>query len=359
VEHAFGTGEPFSVGIEEELLLVDAQTHALAHVAEDLLPRIELPEGRADYEAHAAEVELRSPPSADAAAAVAALEEGRRATLAAGATLMGSGLHPAAALGDVRLVMKPRYEGVEREMRGLIKRTPECALHTHVGVPDADAAVAALRGLRDALPLLQGLGANSPFWFGADSGMASARAAVVREYPGRGVPPAFETWDEYLEAVSAAAAGGGPGDYSLLWWDVRLHPRLGTVELREIDAQTSLDDIAGLAALAQAIARRSAESPAERPAHSQALAWSCFNAARDGLDARIQHRGSLMPLRAAARDALDSLGDGDPALERVERILRDGGGADRQRAAHSRGGMPVLLAELVQGTRDGRRPAGA
>jgi carboxylate-amine ligase len=359
VEHAFGTGEPFSVGVEEELLLVDPDTHALAHVAEDVLPRVDLPEGRADYEAHAAEVELRSPPCPDAGAAVAALEEGRRAALAAGATLMGSGLHPSAALGDVRLVGKPRYEGVEREMRGLIKRTPECALHTHVGMPDADAAVAALRGLREALPLLQGLGANSPFWFGTDSGMASARAAVVREYPGRGVPPAFGSWDEYLEAVSAAAAGGGPDDYSLLWWDVRLHPRLGTVEVREIDAQTRLEEVAAVAALAQAIARRSAESPPAPAAHPQALAWSCFNAARDGLDAEILHRGSLMPLRAAAEETLRSLGDGDPALECVERILREGAGADRQRAAHSRGGMPVLLAELVSGTRDGRRPAGA
>lgn len=358
MEHAFGTGEPFTVGIEEELLLVDPETHELAHVAEEVRPRIDQPEEMVDYEAYAAELELRSPPSPDAAAAVAALASARRAANEAGATLMASGLHPAGALGDVRLVRKARYEGVEREMRGLIRRTPECALHVHVGMPDADAAIAALAGLRDALPLLQGLGANSPFWFGADSGMASARAAVVREYPGRGVPPAFGSWDEYVEAVDAAAAGGGPRDYSLLWWDVRLHPRLGTVELREVDAQTRLDEVAALAGLAQATARRAAESPPRRPAHPQAVAWSCFRAARDGLDAEILHEGALTPLREAARRTLAALGAGEPALEGVERMLADGNGADRQRAAHSRGGMPVLLRELVERTRDGLGPAG-
>ena len=144
-------------------------------------------------------------------------------------------------LFDVELVQSERYGRVERQMRGLIKRTPECALHVHVGLPDTDAAVAAMNGLRELLPLLHGLGANSPFWFGADSGMASSRAAVIRAYPGRGIPPVLDSWDDYLAALDAVRAGGGPTDHTMVWWDARPQPRLGTVELREVDVQSDLE----------------------------------------------------------------------------------------------------------------------
>ena len=165
---------------------------------------------------------------------------------------MGVGLHPDADCGDVQLVDSERYRRVEGEMRGLIKRTPECALHVHVGMPDPEAAVAASTGLREALPLIQGLGAGSAFWFGFDSGLASARSAMVRGYPGRGAPPPLRSWDEYLAELEAIGAGGGPQDHTMVWWDVRLQPRLGTIELRELDVQAGLDEAAGMAALVRA-----------------------------------------------------------------------------------------------------------
>ncbi len=354
-EHAFGSGEPFSIGLEEELLLVDPETHALAHVADRIVPALGMPEERAGHEAFLAEIELRSEPCASAGEAVAQLGEGRAAARAAGATPMAAGLHPDAAFGDVRLVDSDRYRRVEAEMRGLITRTPECALHVHVGMPDPEAAVAASTGLREALPLIQGLGANSPFWFGRDSGLASARSAMVRGYPGRGAPPPLRSWEDYLEQLDAIGSGGGPQDHTMVWWDVRLQPRLGTVELRELDVQSGLEEAAGIAALVHAIARRSAERPVEHPSPEQAIAWSWFRASRDGLDAEIAHEGRLMPLREAARATLDALGAGDPALDGVERILRDGNGADRQRVAHAAGGMPALLAFLVEETA-GREP---
>ena len=187
-QHRFGEGEPFSVGLEEELLLVDRDTLALAHVADRVLAAIDLPRERVDHEAFLAELEVRSEPRTSVGDAIGQLLEGRNTALRAGATLMAVGLHPDAELFDVELVESDRYKRVERQMRGLIKRTPECALHVHVGVPDPEAAVAAMNGLREVLPLLHGLGANSPFWFGRDSGMASSRAAVIRAYPGRGIP---------------------------------------------------------------------------------------------------------------------------------------------------------------------------
>jgi glutamate---cysteine ligase / carboxylate-amine ligase len=348
--HRFGQSEPFTVGLEEELLLVDRDTLALAHVADAVLERIELPRERVDHEAFLAELEVRSAPAGSVGEAIAQVYEGRRAALDTGATLMATGLHPDAALFDVELVQSERYERVERQMQGLIKRTPECAVHVHVGVPDPEAAVAAMNGLRDVLPLLHGLGANSPFWFGSDSGMASSRAAVIRAYPGRGIPPVLGSWDEYLAALDAVRAGGGPTDHTMVWWDARPQPRLGTVELREVDAQTSLDSAGAIAALGRAVVRRAVEAPSKRLAPEQALHWSSFRAARDGLNAEIYHDGRPVPLRVAAGLVLAGLDRDDPELELVERIIREGNGADRQRAAHERGGMPGLLRYLAEAT---------
>jgi carboxylate-amine ligase len=354
--HRFGEGEPFSVGLEEELLLVDAETLQLAHVADQLLTQVDLPRGRIDHEAFLAEVEVRSEPASSVAGAIAQLQEGRAESARAGAELspraaiMSAGLHPDAELFDVELVQSDRYERVDRQMRGLIKRTPECALHVHVGVPDTDAAVNAMNGLREWLPLLHGLGANSPFWFGSDSGMASSRAAVIRAYPGRGIPPVMRAWEQYLACLDAVRAGGGPTDHTMVWWDARPQPRLGTVELREVDTQTDLEAAAAIAALARAIVRRAVEQPVENPAPEQALHWSSFRAARDGLDAEIYCDGSPCPVREATRTLLGRLGDADPEIEGIERIVREGNGADLQRAAHGNGGMPALLRYLADGT---------
>jgi carboxylate-amine ligase len=362
LEHSFGSGAPFSVGIEEELLLVDPESLALAPVAERILRDLDAPAEGAAHEAYAAEIELRSPPCASAAEAADVLATRRAAARAAGATLLGVGLHPAGELFDARLVEADRYRRAEAAMRGLIRRTPECALHVHVGMPDPEAAIRAFNALRAELPLLAGLAANSPWWFARDSGFASARWALVRAYPGRGVPRPLRDLDEYAEVVAAAVAAGGLDDYTWLWWDVRLHPRLGTIEVREMDAQASLDDAAALAALVHALARAAAEE--EPPAlPTEALAWSQFRAARDGLDASlIGADGRLAPLREAARATVArvlpyarELGSEAP-LEGVERILEQGGGATRQRAAHERGGMRELLVWLVTET-GGRAPA--
>ena len=339
------------MGLEEELLLVDRETLALAHVADEILPRTGLPRERIDHEAFLAEIENRSEPQTSVGEAVDQLLEGRLAAVEAGATLMAAGLHPDSELFDVEIVDSDRYARVESQMRGLIKRTPECALHVHVGVPDTDAAVNAMNGLREVLPILHGLGANSPFWFGGDSGLASSRAAVIRAYPGRGIPPVMRGWDQYLACLDAVRAGGGPTDHTMVWWDARPQPRLGTVELREIDVQTSLDHAAAIAALARAIVQRAVEAPPKDFAPEQALHWSSFRAARDGLDAEVYLDGGPVPLRVAAGRVLEGLDSDDPELEGVERIVRGGNGADRQRDMHERGGMPGLLRYLAEATR--------
>jgi carboxylate-amine ligase len=356
MELAFRSSDPFTVGIEEELLLVDPATRALSHTAEEVLARMAIDSETAGHEAYACELELRSPPSATVGDAAAFIDNVRARARAAGATLLGSGLHPTAPLGDARLVDAERYRRAAAAMRGLFERTPECALHIHIGMPDPDSAIRAFNGLRAHLPLLQGLAASSPWWFGVDSGLASARFSVVRAFPGRGVPDHFHSYDQYAERIDAVVRAGGLDDYTFVWWDVRLHPRLGTVEVREMDAQSSLADAAAIAALVQSLARHETSAPAQPPQPPEAIAQSSFRASRDGLDATILHDGSLRPLREVVRAALElarpharELGCADE-LDGVERMLREGNGASRQRAAVGSGGSAAMIDLLVAET---------
>ena len=205
-------------------------------------------------------------------------------------------------------------------------------------------------GLREALPLIGALGAGSPYWFGIDSGLASARSAIVRAYPGRGLPPPLRGYDEYLEVLDGIAAGGGPRESTMVWWDARLQPRLGTIELRELDVQAGLVEAAGMAALVHAVARRAAEEPPSDFAPAEALHWSSFRAVRDGLDAELLWRGQLRPVREAASELLSELRGSDDALDGVEKILREGGAPRVQRAIREQDGMPAVLEHLADRT---------
>ena len=133
----------------------------------------------------------------------------------------------------------------------------------------------------------------------------------------------------------------------MVWWDARPQPRLGTVELREVDAQTDLESAAAIAALARAIMRRAVEAPVTDTAPEQALHWSSFRAARDGLDAEIYYDGGPQPLREVAGRVLAKLAARIPSSRASRRIVSEGNGAARQRAAHERGGMPGLLRYLA------------
>jgi glutamate---cysteine ligase / carboxylate-amine ligase len=353
----FGGAADFLLGVEDELLLVDPVTHALDHNTMEVLERLSLDplEGAAFPDSYAGLVELATPICTDASHAAGCVAALRQRVRAVGATAIGAGLHPTAAFGDVVHVPGARYRLIAAEMRGLQARTPTCALHVHVAMPDPDTAIRACNALREHLPLLQALAANSPFWHGRDSGLASARAQVFRAFPRSEIPPAFASYDEYAESVEAVAAAGDLPDYTYLWWDIRPHPVLGTVEVRAMDSQSSLRSIAGLTALVHALARWAAEQrgPWER---RQVLMESSFRAARDGLDATLWHNGALCPAVDVARATVElarphavELGS-DAALEEIERLLIEGNGATLQRAAYARGGLPALFAHLERET---------
>src|SRR4051794_3406179 len=199
---AFGTGRDFALGLEDELLLVDPGTHALSHTAVGLLERLDVPEaeGTAKPDTYAAMVELTAPVSATAGEATAAISGLRARVRAAGGTVLGAGIHPGGAHGDVVHFPAERYEVLAGQLRGLLRRTPTAAVHVHVGMPDAETAIRAFNGLREHLPVLGALAANSPFWFGRDSGLASARAPLFRGYRGAEIPRAFESYDDYARS---------------------------------------------------------------------------------------------------------------------------------------------------------------
>ncbi|CAA9475311.1 MAG: hypothetical protein AVDCRST_MAG85-261 [uncultured Solirubrobacteraceae bacterium] len=358
----FGRGPSYQLGVEEELILVDAAApHGLRHAATDLLRVLgsEVPgHGRLAPDTYEAEIELKSAVSQDAGEAIghirALREQIRDAAGASGSLAVGAGLHPAAAFGDVVHIDEERYAAIVRMLRGLITRTPTAATHVHVGMPDSATAILAYNGLRSHLPLLQALAANSPYWYGLDSGFASARAQAFRAYPRSEIPRAFRGFDDYARTIEGIVASAEIADYTFLWWDVRPHPLLGTVEVRAMDAQSDLDTVAGLAALVHGLALHEARNP--RPADgSEILMESSFRAARDGLEATIWFDGALRGVPEVARKAvaLARRQMDVPELEIVERILRDGNGADRQRAAFARGGLEAVLEHLVRETLPG------
>lgn len=345
---SFGA-HPWALGVEEELLVLDRDTLALAPDAPGLLERTVVPAsaGGLKPDTYAAEIELVSPVSPDAATAVGHLRALRAALRAEGATLAGCGIHPSAPYGEVVHAPGERYAAIVAQLRGLIGRTPTAALHVHVGMPDQDTALDRYHALREWLPLLQALAASSPWWFGRDSGLASARAQLFRGYPRGELPPAFPSWDAYETTVAEVVAAGDAEDYTFLWWDLRPHARLGTVEVRAMDAQASADDVQALAALVHGLACH-ADAPA-RPTSRAGLSESSFVAARDGVRASLLHRGARRPVPDVLADALRAAGD--PAEgEVLHRLVAEGGGAGRMRADAARGGLDALLRGVVERT---------
>jgi len=357
---AYCSGGDFTVGIEEELMLVDAAGALLgaeaAPLVSSLLHRTD--NGVVTGEVYVDQVELNSPVCAGAEDAVRALRTLRSWVAGQGVQTMAVGCHPSAPFGTAPLAHSARYDAIVEEYAGLL-RTPTAALQVHVGLPDAETAMLAYRGLRPRMPLLRALAAGSPYWHGVDSGLASARSAILRSYPRTTVPPLLRSWEDYLARTETLMAAAEVSDYTYVWWDLRPRPPLGTLEVRVMDAQASLSRIAGLTALVQGITRYAVESPDLNELSDDVTAINDHRVVRHGLDARIVDvDGTLRPLReiaqrvvAQARTALAA--DGlDAPLVVVDEMLCEPGEAARQRRLVTTGGMPALLDDLIARTAD-------
>jgi carboxylate-amine ligase len=354
--NAFGTSAPFSVGVEEELFLVDPVTGRQANSSSAVQGRLGPVDGTVERELHACQVELITDVCRSTDEAISTLGGLRHAVLATGAGLIGSGTHPAALEGEAEITDKERYERI-RDLLGDAVATPVGGLHVHVGMPDAETAIRSFNGLRRHLPLLQALAANSPFRHGRDTGLASAREVTVRGWPRSGVPRALRDFADFRAMAELLARAADVPDYTWFWWKMRPHPRLGTVEVRALDVQASLEDTAGLVALVHCLARHAAEADPEPDPPVEVLEEGAFRAARFGTAARLPDaEGRLRPVREVLEEALalarryaDELGCARE-LEGLSALLERGGGAGRQRAAYELAGMDALLRELTKVT---------
>jgi carboxylate-amine ligase len=358
-DDAFGSREPFTVGVEEELFLVDPVTGRQTNASAAVQRRLGAVDGTVERELHACQVELITDVCHSAGEAVGSLGRLRHAVVATGAGLIGSGTHPSAREGEAEITDKERYERI-RDLLGDAVATPVGGLHIHIGMPDAETAIRAFNGLRRHLPLLQALAANSPYRHGRDTGLASAREVTIRGWPRSGVPRAMSDFADFTAMARLLARAADVPDYTWFWWKLRPHPRLGTVEIRALDAQSTLEDTAGLVALAHCLARHAAEADPQPDPPAEVLEEGAFRAARFGVGARLPDAdGRLCPVAELLDEALTLAGAhaGElgcvKELARLPALLARGGGAGRQRAAYEIAGMDGLLRELTRLTSEG------
>ncbi len=344
-------------------MLLDPEDWSLAQCAPEVLAS--LPSEQADHtdgETHRSALELRSDPHPDAGSLGDQLMSLRRglakAVAARGMRAGAAGLHGCTTWTDTEVTESPRYDMVHDSMRVLARREPTFGLHLHVGVTHPEDAVRLSNRLRAHLPMLLALSANSPFWQGRETGMRSARTPLFQGFPRVGVPRAFAGYREWVEAVDVLLRCGAVPDPSFLWWDVRIQPRFGTVEVRVLDAQMEVADTLALVALFQSVSRlellegHTSERLLESP---EALAENRFLAARDGMDAALLDPagGRLVPAREALAELLEACAPHAEALGCAAELalvseLSWSSGADRQLSLGREGGPPVAMAGLAR-----------
>jgi carboxylate-amine ligase len=357
----FDAPAPFTLGIEEELMLLDPETLDLAPRSAALLERVE-GDGRFKLELPAAQFEIASPAlkgAPDVADFLAAARRDLKQAAAGLVELACSGVHPFAD-EEGELNAGERYKRTRREYGGLARRQLVFGLQVHVAVRPADKALAVYNGLREHLPELLALAANSPFYRGRDTGLAAVRPKLCELLPRQGVPPPLASWEEHAEALAWGARAGGIPEAAVWWWELRPHPGFGTIEVRVPDAQVTVEDAAAVAATVHALARALAErhdaGETTPPAAGWRIAENRWQALRHGLDGTLAdlETGEPRPTRERLSALLDELGPhavalGAEAQLRHARTLTECNGAKQQRERYEGGGMRVLTEWLIEG----------
>jgi carboxylate-amine ligase len=353
----------FTVGAEEELLLVHPSTGMP-------MPAIELAlalfdgDPRVVAEFRATQVEIVSPVCvavADVARELASTRRLLSSRLAPNARALAVGAHPTAA-DPGPISERPRYAAIAEAYPWAARHMLTSGLHVHVAVGGADRALAVHNAMRSYLPEIIALGANSPFHAGADTGLATVRTLLNRTLPRFGAPPAFATWSEFADFLAWGERSSTIPDLGCLWWDMRLHPGTGTLEIRAADVQTRVADSAALIALIQCLAYDLAGRYDEGellPVHDRDRIGEAMSmAARDGLAGSLPDlgQGELSPTSERVLALADRLRPAAWALgcvtelEHVEALVLDGGGARRQREIAALSGIDGLVFRLSSET---------
>jgi glutamate---cysteine ligase / carboxylate-amine ligase len=342
-----------TVGLEEELMLLDARTLDLAPRATEALDAV-AGDPRFKLEMPAAQFEIVTAPHATLTAAARDLAAARSALVAAlpaGLRVAGAGVHPfASGLGPLNRA--ERYDTIGAEYASVANRQLVFGLHVHIAIAGADRALAVYNAFRSHLPDLAALAVNAPFYEGRDSGLASVRSRISGLLPRQGVPPALTSWEAYASALTWFE------DPRQWWWELRLHPLYGTLEVRVPDTQATVADSAAVAAVALTLATRLAARHDAGEALPVAESWRIdqnrWTACRHGTGGemadletgrRSSTRERLEALLADVAPAAAQLGCADE-LERARAMLDDSGAA-RQRAVAAERGLRGLVSWLA------------
>ncbi|MDX6699370.1 MAG: glutamate---cysteine ligase / carboxylate-amine ligase [Solirubrobacteraceae bacterium] len=364
MEHRF-TGPNFTIGIEEELMILDPDTLDLTNMIEAMLESA--PEGDVKPELMESVLEIATSPCRDTAEAGVQLRDLRRgvrmAATAKGLAIGASGTHPFALWEDQRIVARPRYRDLISALRFVARQEIIFGIHVHVGLDDPDKAVHVANGMRVHIPVLLALSANSPFWRGDTTGLASTRTPIFRAFPRVGIPPTYDGWDDYVRRIEFMYECQVIEDYTYLWYDVRPHPNLGTVEIRVMDAQTRVEHTLGLAALVQALVRELSEHFDSGQQLSrypyEMLDENKWLAARHGLEGemvdlpsteRVGTKQLARRLVDRSREHAQDLGSA-AELEAVDDLLSRGNGAARQVVVYEANhDLREVVAEIIAAT---------
>ena len=366
MEHRFqDRGAPYTIGVEEELMILDAESLELVNAIESLLESA--PAGEIKPELMESVLEVSTDPcknTGEAGDQLRALRAQVREIAARKNMTIGSaGTHPFAMWEDQRIVARPRYRDLVSALRFVARQELIFGMHVHVAVDDPEQAIHVANGMRVHVPILLGLSANSPFWRAEATGLASTRTPIFRAFPRMGIPPTYKDWEDYEARIEFMVNARVIEDYTYLWHDVRPHPKFGTVEVRVMDSQTHVEHTLGIAALVQGLVRELCEHHEAGKQLSrypfEMLDENKWLAARHGLEGELVDlpQWDRVPARELARRLIDRIRDhcvdlGSVAeLEAVEDLLERGNGAARQIVVYEANhDLREVMAEIVAAT---------
>jgi glutamate---cysteine ligase / carboxylate-amine ligase len=367
----------FTIGIEEEFQIIDPETRELrSHIQEILVDGKMILKEHVRPEMHQSVVELGTEICADAACARQQVIELRSelATLAArdGLKIASAGTHPFSHWMDQLITTDERYATIVKDLQRVARANLIFGLHVHVGIPDREEAIDVMNQARYFLPHLYALSVNSPFWLGQNTGLKAYRLMIFERFPRSGIPDAFESLSEYEDYLKLLVTTNCIDNAKKIWWDIRLHPFFDTIEFRICDAQSRADDTIALAALMQAIVSKlqklRRQNVTFRMYPRRLIDENRWRASRYGLDGKlidfgrkceVDERALLHEMLEFIATEVDELGS-HAELAHIERIMREGTGADRQLAVWERThDMKAVVDHIVEETYEGLNVARA
>jgi glutamate---cysteine ligase / carboxylate-amine ligase len=350
LDHKFGDSDPYTLGVEEEYMLLDGETFDLVQHIDTVLAAVhghEL-EPRINAELMQSVLEIATPVCRTPADVEEQLRKIRGyvcdVARETGLRVGSAGTHPFSLFERQRITARDRYRNLVDQLQYVARRELIFGMHVHVAVDDPEKAVQVVNGLLNHLGQLLALSSSSPFWRGEPTGLSSSRQMVFAAFPRSGPPPRFRDYADYAEVVGQLEKTGCIADYTHIWWDIRLHPRLGTIEIRICDATTSLEDVVALTAYCQALVKdycEQYERGEEIPSYHRILTTeNKWLAARYGLEAPVMDlatgKRNRVPVAQLIRRTLKEIEPharelgSERELEGIQEILARGNGADRQ-----------------------------